>query len=455
MLMRFSISNFLSFPHKTDAAGNIIPTEFSMYAGRTEHFKERITLFKERKVLKFTSIYGANAAGKSNLISAIEGGKRIIQGHLENFTDNCYCRNEAPNKEQPTLFEYEFSIGSKCFAYGFTVNVYEKKVLTEWLTELDNKKETTVFERDAEKSLYYFDENYFSNADNVQQFHFYIKDANRITTSLLLHELERRHLEEDDFQLYHMIYHWFQKNLMVIYPETRLGASYFRFGNDNKKLVQILDYLDTGITSYKLQEINEAAFREYFSNPAAADKFLRKGNHDASVKASILMYQNTLFELEFNEGKIKRISKLLFQHGSSETLYEYGEESDGTQRLIELLEIILNDDAEKTFVIDELDRSLHPQMTKKFIETFFKFSVNLKTQLIITTHESNLMDLNLLRRDEIWFAERESDHSTVLFPLEKFKTRYDKVVSKAYLDGRYGAVPVFKDFEYVFGRDDV
>lgn len=64
--------------------------------------------------------------------------------------------------------------------------------------------------------------------------------------------------------------------------------------------------------------------------------------------------------------------------------------------------------------------------------------------MIITTHESNLMDLNILRRDEIWFAEKEKDNITSLYTLEKFKIRYDKVVSKNYLAGRYGAVPVFQ-----------
>ena len=94
-------------------------------------------------------------------------------------------------------------------------------------------------------------------------------------------------------------------------------------------------------------------------------------------------------------------------------------------------------------------------MTIKFVETFLKFSQKKNTQLIITTHESNLMDLNILRRDEIWFAEKNKKNQTELYPLEKFKIRYDKVVFKNYLAGRYGAIPVFKDFEYVWGQEQV
>ena len=203
-----------------------------------------------------------------------------------------------------------------------------------------------------------------------------------------------------------------------------------------------------------MRVINEDAFKEYFPNESLAEKFLRKPDIDNSVQSkSILNFGNTLFELDYDGTGTKRIAKLMFQHGMDESQYEYGEESDGTQRLIELLDVILNDDEDKVFIIDELNRSLHPQMTIKFVETFLKFSEKKSTQLIITTHESNLMDLNILRRDEIWFAEKERDNGTNLYTLEKFKIRYDKVVSKDYLAGRYGAVPVFKDFEYVWGRE--
>ena len=159
-----------------------------------------------------------------------------------------------------------------------------------------------------------------------------------------------------------------------------------------------------------------------------------------------------MLEIDYNEEGVEKVAKLMFQHGEDTEKYEYGEESDGTQRLIQLLNVILNDGEETIFIIDELDRSFHPQMTIKFVETFLKFSAKKATQLIITTHESNLMDLNILRRDEIWFAEKEKDNNTILYTLEKFKIRYDKVVAKDYLAGRYGAVPVFQDFEYVWGE---
>lgn len=454
MLMRFSISNFMSFGCKENEKGEVIPTEFYLYAGRTEQHKERIINFNSRKVLKFSSVYGANASGKTNLINAIAAGKKIVLDTMDgvDYGDQ-FCRSKNCNIEKPTLFEYEFTIEKKCYAYGFTVNLNSATVLSEWLYEMEVDEERTIFERIVNEEQYYFDEKMFKNADNINQFHYFMKDANRIHTSLLLYEIKRRNMEDKDFEIFTKIFDWFKYKLVVIYPQTKIGKSYFLFGNDNEKLVNILKYLDTGITDYKMRDINLTAFKEYFPDEELADKFLKQSvNGELAKTKSILKYGDMLFELDYDGKGAKKISKLMFEHGSDENSYEYGEESDGTQRLIELLDVILNDDGEKVFIIDELDRSLHPQMTIKFVETFLEFSRNKNTQLIITTHESNLMDLNILRRDEIWFAEKEIDNTTNLYTLEKFKIRYDKVIAKDYLAGRYGAVPVFKDFEYVWGR---
>lgn len=454
MLMRFSISNYMSFGYKTNERGEVIPDEFYLYGGSSQQFKERVISFQKRNVLKFSAVYGANASGKTNLIRAIECGKNILLSTVENVKlSDKYCRNRGINKDLPTLFEYEFTIRRKCYAYGFTVNLKRQEVLSEWLYELNGEEEYIIFERSVEKDEYYFEEERFTEKDNIQQFHYYLKDANRVKSSLLLYELERRNLEHADFEIFRQVFEWFYKKLIVIYPETPIGASYFRFEKTNENLVSLLDYFDTGITDYHMQPINENAFREYFNDSSLPDHFLKRREQKKAPLKGVLRYGDTLFELQY-EKEHTDIFKLQFIHGDDESYYEYGEESDGTQRLVELLDVILNDDEEKIFVIDELDRSLHPQMTRKFVETFLKFSKDKNTQLIISTHESNLMDLDILRRDEIWFTERERDNTTTLYTLEKYKVRYDKVIAKDYLSGRYGAVPVFKDFEYVWGRND-
>ena len=109
-------------------------------------------------------------------------------------------------------------------------------------------------------------------------------------------------------------------------------------------------------------------------------------------------------------------------------------------------EIIDSDDV--VFVVDELERSLHPKLTQQFLKLFNEVHKDRRMQLVITTHESTIMDQALFRRDEIWFIERDTDNRSRVYSLDRFKERYDKVLSKAYLEGRYGAIPVFKSFTY-------
>ena len=100
-----------------------------------------------------------------------------------------------------------------------------------------------------------------------------------------------------------------------------------------------------------------------------------------------------------------------------------------------------------TVVIDEIDRSLHPGLLHKFISFFLDSAQNTSSQLIVTTHESSLLDLSLLRRDEIWFVEKNNHGESHLYSLEEFQPRFDKEIRKAYLQGRYGAIPFISDVQ--------
>ena len=124
-------------------------------------------------------------------------------------------------------------------------------------------------------------------------------------------------------------------------------------------------------------------------------------------------------------------------------MFEYIDESDGTKRLFDLIPLFYEKKRSKIIVIDEIDRSLHTNLTRRFLELFYELTENYDYQIIATTHDSNLLDLDLLRQDEIWFVERQEDHSSKIFSLNKFKERYDKKIDREYLLGRYGAVPVF------------
>ena len=131
-----------------------------------------------------------------------------------------------------------------------------------------------------------------------------------------------------------------------------------------------------------------------------------------------------------------------FLHGKENVLFNIAEESDGTVRILDLLEVLLSGEG-KTYVIDELDRCLHPSLTYKFAETFFQLSAKKNIQLIVTAHESRLLDFDLLRRDEIWFVNKRKSGESDIYSLEEYNTRFDQKIDRAYLEGRYGGVPVF------------
>jgi AAA15 family ATPase/GTPase len=129
-----------------------------------------------------------------------------------------------------------------------------------------------------------------------------------------------------------------------------------------------------------------------------------------------------------------------------EAKFEIGQESDGSQRVIDLLPSILEISAQvskKVYLIDEFDRSLHTLLTSRLIKVYLaNCSTETRTQLLLTTHDLLLMDQKLLRRDEIWVAEREANGASKLISFSEYKdVRYDKDIRKSYLQGRLGGIP--------------
>ena len=139
--------------------------------------------------------------------------------------------------------------------------------------------------------------------------------------------------------------------------------------------------------------------------------------------------------------------QLMMNHGNKDDLFDLYDESDGTQRLFDLItayEVVKDG---RVILIDEVDRSFHSKLTEEFVRRYFEITEGSACQMICTTHDLNLMTLNLLRKDEIWFAERDNEHSTRLYSLSEFKTRNDKSVLNDYIQGRYGAIPCISEIE--------
>ncbi|MEA3458555.1 MAG: AAA family ATPase [Candidatus Thermoplasmatota archaeon] len=146
-----------------------------------------------------------------------------------------------------------------------------------------------------------------------------------------------------------------------------------------------------------------------------------------------------------------KVQALQFEHAKNDIWFELNEESDGTQRMLDLVELIFaaNSRSNKVYVIDEIDRSLHPQLTYRLIDTYLRLVDKSAMQLIVTTHEAHILDLRLLRRDEVWFVDKNTNGESSLYSLEQYNERFDKKIDKAYLDGRYGGVPLFDEISAI------
>ena len=112
----------------------------------------------------------------------------------------------------------------------------------------------------------------------------------------------------------------------------------------------------------------------------------------------------------------------------------------------DLLTVLLDSRDDSVYVIDEIDRRLHPQLTVKFIMDYLNLAGKRNIQLIVTSHETSLLDFNILRKDEVWFVNKERSISNI-YPLENYPERFDKKIEYSYKDGEYGAIPVFEDIQ--------
>jgi AAA15 family ATPase/GTPase len=172
---------------------------------------------------------------------------------------------------------------------------------------------------------------------------------------------------------------------------------------------------------------------------------------DASTPTTMVeidMKGSNRFYLRQNEQGELLLLKLLLKHEGEQRQaidFHMNDESDGTQRIIHLAPMLfdISEGRERVIVIDELDRRLHPYLSRLVVQTVLQCAFN--NQLLFTTHETSLLDLELLRRDEIWFVEKNESGSSHLYSLAEFKVRPDLQIEKGYLNGRFGAVPFVGD----------
>ena len=447
MLVRYTIENYKSIDKKQELV--MIPSK------KMVKHSNHVMKMDNIKLLKNATVYGANASGKSNLIESISFMKYVIVKKIPIEATSFYCRNISENMNKETIFEMEIYKNKKVYAYGFSLVLKELKVIKEWLYELvPNKKDgMMIFEREASEKTINIGKGITLSKNELARLNTYIVDFKENNSGLFLQEMNRQKKIDDSssFIIFKDVYEWFVNDLTIIFPNQLITSfKYFYSEKSADKINQMLKVFDTGISRVSITEITMADFKSSLPSKIVDDIFknyydqIEKNDINKKHRFTFRTY-NEFYSLEGKKGEQPRITTIKLKHGNAYSDFEFGEESDGTRRLFDLIDILVNEYENKVYIIDELDRSLHPKITEGFLKTFFKYLENKKVQLILTTHESAIMDQELLRRDEIWFIERNSNNETKLYSLDRFKVRYDKKISKAYLDGRYGAIPILKE----------
>ena len=246
-------------------------------------------------------------------------------------------------------------------------------------------------------------------------------------------------------------YHWLTTKLNVIFPETH-STSIFdeRYSDDvfRTQSERLIAALDLGIDALTLKDEDIESFKlriaEWPELIQGIDRIVQRLSKLPEGEQAVLL-ESGVFAVSIRREEDKYFARRVqAQHEVKNTLYDFElkEESDGTQRVFDFVPMVHSVKTEAcTYVIDEIDRSLHPTLVRALVQKIVS-DKNMKGQLIFTTHDAGLLDGKIFRNDEIWFAEKDREtQSTHLYTLDEFKPRADLDIEKGYLNGRFGAIP--------------
>ena len=451
MLKRFNIKNFLSFDAREDGKAE----EFSMIAGKVRSNKGHLYDDGKVKLLKFAAVFGANAAGKSNLVKAMDFMRGTIVFGLPKGHTELYCKSDLKNKEKPSYFEVEILLNGHYYTYGYEIILSQSRFISEWLFELHaDNSEKRIFERDIESKKIHLG-SIFKDKKLAETMEVYTSDIKDDSTVLFLTVMNRNkknfYLKFEKAHILKDVFDWIKHSLDINFPDVPISDySYLSRADNVKEVCKVISAFGTGITDYKmidvqLEQVLETLpknLRDRITGDIERKQVEHRQNNDNEKSIMVMRSKFDFFAITVSKDEKVKCQTIEFSHGKDGILFELSEESDGTLRILDLLEVLLSKEG-KTYVIDELDRCLHPSLTYKFVETFFKVAREKNIQLIVTTHESRLLDFDLLRRDEIWFVNKRNGGETDIYSLEEYNTRFDQKIDKAYLEGRYGGVPLF------------
>lgn len=417
MLLQFSVENYKSFKNMAT---------LSMEASSDKEHPNNVTTINKDRCLNTAVIFGANAAGKSNIFKALTAAILLIRNSnrrqvAEPMLEIVPFLFDSESSEQPTSFEFVFYADDKKYIYGFSAT--QKEIQKEYLYVYNTSKISTVFER--------YDVNKYRFTKNELK-----KQLSPIIERNTENKLFLATATSWNCEATRAAYLWFETKIDTHPTDfTRLfpkAASMFDNDKDNSLrhfTSNLLHEADINIDNF------EVDFKDI-----VPDQFLQQ--------LSLLNKQRMLAmkkPLETGkEIKIETFHKVEENGEVKEYSLSFGDESDGTKNVF-LFSPILKQAFEtgKTVCIDEFDASLHPVLVQYLVSLFNNPSVNKsKAQLIVSSHSMVLMSLDNLRRDQIYFVEKNKKTAvSELYSLDEFSPRKEEDIRKAYLLGRYGSLP--------------
>ena len=436
MLIRFTVGNFLSFGTEV---------EFSCIATPERGRRERVFVGPQPglRLLTLGAIYGANASGKSNLYRAVEFARGLVASgvELEAAIPVKPFRLAARFGKAPSRFGFDVLVDGQVLAYRFAVTA--DAVVEESLSEIRPASERLLFSRhlsssgESEWNLESF-QTLGLKPEELQFIQFVARGTPK--KQLFLREAHARNVRH-----FEGLWNWFRHSLLLVDPHSTAAGLEFELEEQGLKdfSTRILHSADVGIDRLGTQVFPLESADLPKELKARLENDCKEGQ-SALLRSS----EGRRLNLRRENGELK-VAKLVSYHRAEgvekEVAFDIGEESDGTQRVVDLLPAfhqLVNAKKEFVVFVDELDRSLHSRLTRGLVEGYLGCRpAQSRSQLIFTTHDATLLDHELLRKDEVWFIHKNDKGESELSSLSDFKLRSDKRLMKDYLLGRFGGVP--------------
>ena len=437
MLLKYIVSNYKAIGHKV---------EFSMFPTEQNKDERFLTTIKtktgEWKILRRGALFGPNAAGKSTLIESINFARNYIVEEKKSgkITNIKQFKGDFKDLNGITTFQFMFYLDGDVYDYGFSLD--RQQVYEEWLMLLTTTGFVPMFTRitKTEKTIIEIEELAIVNSKD-RKIADVLKDSmqEKQKNQLFLYKLYNNGVKKIE-----KIFEWFE-GIQVIFPHTKIQMLPIKLMADeslNEFLSNSLSKLDTGVFKISAEQ-QEVDFKELVEKMNIPEDVVQEIEN---IKSGIVNINGKCFV--FTEEKNQTLfMQLKFEHHLNNQTVKFNieDESDGTQRLLDLLPILFKiNEKNRICFVDELDRSLHTKLSKYFLDCFIIDSEKSLNQIVFTAHDVNLINLQDFRQDEIWFIEKNKLGEVQVKPFSDFEVKENQDMLKDYLNGRFGAIPVIR-----------